>query len=222
MKFKWQWMNEKIDHKSQTHVILVSLLWSAKWSPWGRWGTCSVTCGGGRRIRRRTCVRTSVTVQCAGRPAEIQKCGKSACPSMLSICCKSHDIFLILMSLLVCAYITVSFICQPNVSVCAPRVVPVRTAACACVTVMCCTEKSTVWPVSLWQEPGWHWPVSPRWYVLVQMPKVSSGSQESAPPAPPWSPSGRRSSPWQPSPPPVTPQAFPGYGLSSNQLVSKW
>uniref|UniRef100_A0A672YXL4 Cartilage intermediate layer protein 2 n=1 Tax=Sphaeramia orbicularis TaxID=375764 RepID=A0A672YXL4_9TELE len=52
----------------------------AKWGPWGRWGTCSVTCGGGRRIRRRTCVRTSETVQCKGRPAEVQKCGKSPCP----------------------------------------------------------------------------------------------------------------------------------------------
>ncbi|XP_008298562.1 cartilage intermediate layer protein 1 [Stegastes partitus] len=53
---------------------------TAKWSPWGRWGSCSVTCGGGRRIRRRTCVRTSVTVHCRGRAVEIQKCGKSPCP----------------------------------------------------------------------------------------------------------------------------------------------
>lgn len=53
---------------------------TAKWSPWGRWAACSVTCGGGRRIRRRTCVRTSTTVQCTGRPAEVQKCGKAPCP----------------------------------------------------------------------------------------------------------------------------------------------
>lgn len=59
-------------------------VWSAKWSPWGRWGTCSVTCGGGRRIRRRTCVRTSVAVQCNGRPVEIQKCGKSPCPGIFN------------------------------------------------------------------------------------------------------------------------------------------
>uniref|UniRef100_A0A668UWC0 Ig-like domain-containing protein n=1 Tax=Oreochromis aureus TaxID=47969 RepID=A0A668UWC0_OREAU len=55
-----------------------------KWSPWGRWGSCSVTCGGGRRIRRRTCARTSATVQCVGRPVEIQKCGKTPCPGMQS------------------------------------------------------------------------------------------------------------------------------------------
>uniref|UniRef100_A0A667WY91 Cartilage intermediate layer protein 2 n=1 Tax=Myripristis murdjan TaxID=586833 RepID=A0A667WY91_9TELE len=64
----------------------------AKWSPWGRWGTCSATCGGGRRIRRRTCVRSSMTVQCVGRPVEIQKCGKSPCPGTdCSRCvCDSH------------------------------------------------------------------------------------------------------------------------------------
>lgn len=39
-------------------------------------------------------MRTSVTVQCTGRPVEIQKCGKSPCPGMLSLCCKSHNIFL--------------------------------------------------------------------------------------------------------------------------------
>ncbi|XP_014071776.1 cartilage intermediate layer protein 1 [Salmo salar] len=53
----------------------------AKWTHWSPWGACSVTCGKGRRIRRRTCVRTSVTVQCVGRAAEIQKCGKNPCPS---------------------------------------------------------------------------------------------------------------------------------------------
>uniref|UniRef100_A0A3Q3MKV2 Cartilage intermediate layer protein 2 n=1 Tax=Labrus bergylta TaxID=56723 RepID=A0A3Q3MKV2_9LABR len=57
-----------------------------KWSPWGRWGTCSVTCGGGRRIRRRTCVRDSAPVHCAGRPVEIQKCGKGQCPKCQIVC----------------------------------------------------------------------------------------------------------------------------------------
>uniref|UniRef100_A0A665T4J7 Cartilage intermediate layer protein 2 n=1 Tax=Echeneis naucrates TaxID=173247 RepID=A0A665T4J7_ECHNA len=56
---------------------------STNWSPWGQWGSCSVTCGGGRRIRRRTCVRTSVRAQCTGRPVEVQKCGKMACPGTI-------------------------------------------------------------------------------------------------------------------------------------------
>lgn len=69
--------------------FMTSSVWSAKWGPWGRWGTCSVTCGGGRRIRRRTCVRTSARVQCSGRPVEVQKCGKPPCPRMW----KSHRRF---------------------------------------------------------------------------------------------------------------------------------
>ncbi|XP_061593716.1 cartilage intermediate layer protein 1 [Cololabis saira] len=60
---------------------------TAKWSPWGRWGVCSVTCGGGRRTRRRTCLRTSVTVQCSGRPVEVQKCGKNPCPVKCQLVC---------------------------------------------------------------------------------------------------------------------------------------
>uniref|UniRef100_A0A8C6WKY4 Cartilage intermediate layer protein 2 n=1 Tax=Neogobius melanostomus TaxID=47308 RepID=A0A8C6WKY4_9GOBI len=32
------------------------------------------------KVRRRTCVKNSPTVQCTGRPAEMQKCGKIPCP----------------------------------------------------------------------------------------------------------------------------------------------
>lgn len=60
---------------------------TAKWSPWGRWGTCSVTCGGGRRVRRRACSRNSSTVQCNGRPVEVQKCGRSPCPVKCQMVC---------------------------------------------------------------------------------------------------------------------------------------
>ncbi|XP_067086199.1 cartilage intermediate layer protein 1 [Osmerus mordax] len=59
----------------------------AEWSPWGPWGACSVTCGKGRRIRRRTCERTSENVNCAGRPVELQKCGKTACPAKCKRVC---------------------------------------------------------------------------------------------------------------------------------------
>ena len=38
-------------------------------------------------------MRSSVTVQCPGRPVEIQKCGKSPCPGMQSLRCENHNIF---------------------------------------------------------------------------------------------------------------------------------
>lgn len=49
-----------------------------------------MTCGGGRRVRRRTCVRNSVAVQCSGRPVDVQKCGKAPCPGSPTVCCKNH------------------------------------------------------------------------------------------------------------------------------------
>lgn len=39
-------------------------------------------------------MRTSVTVQCTGRPVEVQKCGKAPCPGMQSLCYKSLNTFL--------------------------------------------------------------------------------------------------------------------------------
>ncbi|XP_062412851.1 cartilage intermediate layer protein 1 [Sardina pilchardus] len=60
----------------------------ARWGPWGAWGSCSVTCGGGRRARRRNCIRTSDTVRCEGRPVEFQKCGKKPCPMACQRVCE--------------------------------------------------------------------------------------------------------------------------------------
>uniref|UniRef100_A0A8C1AT71 Cartilage intermediate layer protein 2 n=1 Tax=Cyprinus carpio carpio TaxID=630221 RepID=A0A8C1AT71_CYPCA len=51
----------------------------AMWSQWDSWSACSVTCGKGRRTRRRTCHRSSTKIQCTGRPVEVQKCG-NPCP----------------------------------------------------------------------------------------------------------------------------------------------
>ncbi|XP_062869130.1 cartilage intermediate layer protein 1 [Trichomycterus rosablanca] len=59
----------------------------ARWSPWGMWSVCSVTCGKGRRSRRRTCIRSSDKINCTGRPVEIQKCGSAPCPVLCPLVC---------------------------------------------------------------------------------------------------------------------------------------
>ncbi|KAL1023044.1 hypothetical protein UPYG_G00035740 [Umbra pygmaea] len=59
----------------------------AKWTHWGPWASCSVSCGKGRRVRRRTCVKTSETVECVGRAGEIQKCGQNPCPPKCKQAC---------------------------------------------------------------------------------------------------------------------------------------
>ncbi|KAG9266588.1 cartilage intermediate layer protein 1 [Astyanax mexicanus] len=51
----------------------------AKWGQWGMWSACSVTCGKGRRGRRRSCMKSSDDVECTGRPVEVQKCGNTPC-----------------------------------------------------------------------------------------------------------------------------------------------
>lgn len=40
-----------------------------------------MTCGKGRRTRRRTCHRSSTKIQCTGRPVEVKKCG-NPCPGI--------------------------------------------------------------------------------------------------------------------------------------------
>ena len=54
-----------------------------QWSDWTNWGDCSVTCGGGKRKRNRTC--TSPPPQnggqkCPGPSEEEEACNEQPCP----------------------------------------------------------------------------------------------------------------------------------------------
>ncbi|XP_038596661.1 LOW QUALITY PROTEIN: cartilage intermediate layer protein 2 [Tachyglossus aculeatus] len=51
----------------------------ATWSEWGAWGPCSKSCGGGRRLRRRTCSISNKKSACVGHPTEAQKCIQRPC-----------------------------------------------------------------------------------------------------------------------------------------------
>ncbi|ESO92607.1 hypothetical protein LOTGIDRAFT_120716 [Lottia gigantea] len=56
-------------------IALISLS-VTRWSKWSSWGDCSVTCGGGKQARSRTCSDSS----CSGSSKETKDCSQSLCP----------------------------------------------------------------------------------------------------------------------------------------------
>ena len=59
------------------------------WTPWSMWTACSVSCGGGVRVRYRSCKGTI----CQGSSNDIQSCNKGRCPgkSMLIVRTVEYD-----------------------------------------------------------------------------------------------------------------------------------
>ena len=60
---------------------------SIEWTEWGKWSTCSKTCGGGEQSRKRVCevpqLRFSLAKKysvCPGEHTESRKCNKDQCP----------------------------------------------------------------------------------------------------------------------------------------------
>ena len=53
----------------------------AEWSPWGEWGSCSQTCGEGRRGRVRRCTTNNPT--CPGEDSQTEGCSLQPCKGQL-------------------------------------------------------------------------------------------------------------------------------------------
>ena len=53
-------------------------------TPWEDWTECSVTCGGGRRARKRECNVDSSDgfVRCTGELMQVEDCNTDPCPGM--------------------------------------------------------------------------------------------------------------------------------------------
>ncbi|XP_048850381.1 adhesion G protein-coupled receptor B1-like isoform X2 [Brienomyrus brachyistius] len=60
---------------------------NGKWQPWGSWGSCSRSCGGGSQLRRRFCSGPFFGgVPCPGNREEQRRCNEKRCPEPHEIC----------------------------------------------------------------------------------------------------------------------------------------
>ena len=69
------------DDNTGTFCILTCLTltcYLVKWSDWTQWSVCTVDCGGGLRVRTRTCNNGN---GCLGNRTETAVCNKDVCPS---------------------------------------------------------------------------------------------------------------------------------------------
>ena len=75
--------NEDFIHSTVNDLNLLKIQGQVQgsWSPYGAWGECSMTCGGG--IRRRT--RTCSTAPCEGDTEKTGECNVHSCVGRVSV-----------------------------------------------------------------------------------------------------------------------------------------
>ena len=84
------------DRPGTTRYAKITLFTVANgnWGSWESWGSCSVSCGGGERIRRRSCNNPAPEnggLDCQGAVEEIQTCNGGGCPQPVipgEVCCQ--------------------------------------------------------------------------------------------------------------------------------------
>ena len=86
----------KYEFKTKTYIVKFNIFLFAyflffiangKWSKWGSYGTCSLSCGGGTKIRTRTCTNPKPFGggdTCPGSSSSSTTCNNRECPSKLS------------------------------------------------------------------------------------------------------------------------------------------
>lgn len=62
-----------------------------QWSSWSEFNTCSVTCGGGKQSRTRSCLTENIGIPCEGNAFEEQSCNEQACEEMTPMTQKQKE-----------------------------------------------------------------------------------------------------------------------------------
>lgn len=69
----------------RNHLIGIFFIVQGYWTSWSDWGACNASCGGGIRIKQRTCFHQDVgddaLLVCIGDDTENDTCNTNACPS---------------------------------------------------------------------------------------------------------------------------------------------
>ena len=68
--------------KMYFHGISIDFIVAGRWTNWSPWRQCSVTCGGGKKERSRSCTDPAPThggAACSGEATEKQDCFTSSC-----------------------------------------------------------------------------------------------------------------------------------------------
>ena len=69
---------------SFTYTMFPSIAVNGNWAGWSSWGSCSVTCGTGSKVRTRTCTNPAPQyngANCAGSGSDTSSCSLPNCPS---------------------------------------------------------------------------------------------------------------------------------------------
>ena len=68
--------------KRISNFTTCAFLVDGKWGKWSKYGKCSVTCGGGQRLRTRKCNRPKPAgggKKCEGENQQTQECNTKSC-----------------------------------------------------------------------------------------------------------------------------------------------